>query len=54
LVLVFALGAVIVQNRNPVQAHFSMITVEIPQILRGFEESGIFDKAGKRSYLITG
>jgi len=33
LVLVFALGAVIVQNRNPVQAHFLLITVEMPHIL---------------------
>lgn len=33
LVLAVVLGAVIVQNRNPVQAHFLMITVEMPQIL---------------------
>jgi len=33
LVLVFTLGAVIVQNRNPVQVHFLLITVEMPHIL---------------------
>ena len=33
LVLVCALGAVIVQNRNPVQTHFLLVTVEMPHIL---------------------
>jgi uncharacterized integral membrane protein len=33
VVLVCALGAVIVQNRNPVQTHFLLVTVEMPHIL---------------------
>ncbi len=33
LILVCALTIVIVQNRGPVQAHFLLITVEMPVIL---------------------
>ncbi len=33
LVLVFALGALILQNRSPVQTHFLLATVEMPHIL---------------------
>ena len=33
LILVCALVVVIVQNRSPVQAHFLLITVEMPIIL---------------------
>lgn len=33
LILVCALVVVIVQNRSPVQAHFLLITVEMPVIL---------------------
>jgi uncharacterized integral membrane protein len=33
LVLVFTLGAVILQNRNPVQARFLLMTLEMPLIL---------------------
>lgn len=33
LVLVTALGALIVQNRDPVQTHFLMVTVEMSHIL---------------------
>jgi len=33
LVLVLALGIVIIQNRAPVQTHFLLVTVEMPQIL---------------------
>lgn len=33
LVLVLALGIVIIQNRGPVQTHFLLITIEMPQIL---------------------
>jgi uncharacterized integral membrane protein len=33
LALVLALGIVIIQNRGPVQTHFLLITVEMPQIL---------------------
>ncbi|HBI14738.1 MAG TPA: hypothetical protein DDY20_04375 [Desulfobulbaceae bacterium] len=33
LILVCTLAAVILQNRSPVQAHFLLITVEMPVIL---------------------
>lgn len=33
LVLVFALGAVIIQNRAPVETHFLFITIQMPHIL---------------------
>ncbi|MBE0425701.1 MAG: DUF1049 domain-containing protein [Nitrospirae bacterium] len=33
LALVFALGAVIIQNRAPVRTHFLFITLEMPHIL---------------------
>ncbi|HCX01726.1 hypothetical protein DS62_11875 [Smithella sp. SC_K08D17] len=33
LILVCALAVVIFQNRSPVQAHFLLITVEMPVIL---------------------
>jgi len=33
LILVCALAVVVVQNRGPVQAHFLLITVEMPVIL---------------------
>jgi uncharacterized integral membrane protein len=33
LVLVFTLGAVILQNRSPVQAHFLLMSVEMPLVL---------------------
>ncbi len=33
LVLVCSLGLVILQNRNPVQAHFLLMTLEMPLIL---------------------
>ncbi|MBM3359481.1 MAG: LapA family protein [Betaproteobacteria bacterium] len=33
LVLAIALGAVVIQNRAPVQTHFVFITVEMPHIL---------------------
>ncbi len=32
-VLVIALGAVIIQNRNPVQTHFLLMKLEMPLIL---------------------
>lgn len=33
LVLVLALAAVILQNRSPVQAHFLLMSVEMPLVL---------------------
>jgi len=33
LVLIFVLGAVIIQNREPVRTHFLFITIEMPHIL---------------------
>lgn len=33
LALVLALGALVIQNRAPVQTHFLFITVEMPHIL---------------------
>ncbi|MBN1548728.1 MAG: LapA family protein [Syntrophaceae bacterium] len=33
LILICALGAVILQNRNPVQTHFLLMTLEMPHIL---------------------
>jgi len=33
LVLVFVPGAVIIQNRAPVQTHFLLVTIEVPNIL---------------------
>lgn len=33
LVLVFALGALIIQNRAPVETHFLFITIQMPHIL---------------------
>jgi len=33
LVLAIVLGAVVLQNRQPVETHFLMVTVTMPQIL---------------------
>lgn len=33
LVLVFVLGAIIIQNRAPVKTHFLFVTIEMPHIL---------------------
>ena len=41
LVLVCALGAVTLQNRNPVQTHFLLMTLEMPLILLLFLTAGL-------------